>query len=203
MGGQHRLEHRAADSAPAPAPALEFAAAPEQIEAPFPIPGLSTAEPIRRSASAADPLGGASVDAGTEQALQTPAGGSKLDDSVRSSMESAFNTDFSDVRVHSDASAANLSRSMQATAFTHGSNIFFSEGSYNPSSESGKHLLAHELTHVVQRKQGRDTGAPSLSATTTIGKADDPLETEAEAVATDVVGALKRQAKDCDCGQPH
>lgn len=205
IGGQYEAAHRPGTATPNPSPAAEFAGAAADIsEAPFAIPGLSTesAEPtVRRSAT--DPLGGSSVDAGTEKALQSPSGGGKLDESVRSRMESAFDTDFSDVRVHTGSSASKLSRSMQATAFTHGSNIYFSEGTYNPNTESGQHLLAHELTHVVQRKQGRDTGGPAKSATTTIGKADDPLEAEADSVASDVVGALRRQTRGCNCGQPH
>lgn len=204
IGGQYEAAHRPATPEPAPAPSAVFAGeAAEPAEAPFAIPGLSTESgpAVRRSAT--DPLGGSSVDAGTEKALQSPSGGGKLDDSVRSRMESAFGTDFSDVRVHTGSDASTLSRSMQATAFTHGSNIYFSEGTYNPNTEGGQHLLAHELTHVVQRKQGRDTGEPAKSGGTTIGKADDPLENEADSVASQVVGALRRQTRNCGCGQPH
>jgi hypothetical protein len=192
MGGEHRLEHRAAERVPAPAPIVEFEA-PEQVESPFPIPGLAVSDPIRRSST--DPLGGSAIDQGTEQALKSPSGGSRLDDSVKSSMESAFNTDFSDVRVHTGSSAAKLSTDLQATAFTHGSNIFFSQGSYDPGSEGGRHLLAHELAHVVQRKQGRDNGAASPAGATTIGRADDPLEAEADSAAGRVVDALRRQTR--------
>lgn len=200
-GGQHQLGHRPAESVPAPAPAPYFGDSPEQVESPFPIPGLSTADPIRRSST--DPLGGSAVDAETDKQLRSPSGGSKLDDSVRRTMEDAFDTDFSDVRVHTDGGAAKLSQNLQATAFTHGSNIFFSQGSFKPDTDSGQHLLAHELTHVVQRKQGRDTGAPSPSGGTTVGMANDPLESEADSVASEVVGALRRQTKSCNCGQPH
>jgi hypothetical protein len=208
IGGQYEAAHRPAAAEAAPAAAAEFAGGTAEFaETPFAIPGLSTDSAasseaaVRRSAT--DPLGGSSVDAGTEKALQSPSGGGKLDESVKSRMESAFDTDFSDVRVHTGSSASKLSRSLQATAFTHGSNIYFSEGTYNPNTEGGQHLLAHELTHVVQRKQGRDTGAPAKSSTTTIGKADDPLETEADSVASSVVGALRRQTRNCNCGSPH
>ena len=111
--------------------------------------------------------------------------------------------DFGGVKVHTDSAAARLSRNVQATAFTHGSDIYFSQGSYQPDTAQGQHLLAHELTHVVQQQQGRDKGGVSASGAPTVGRADDPLEAEAEKVAEGVVGALRRQTRDCTCGQDH
>jgi hypothetical protein len=70
-------------------------------------------------------------------------------------MESAFSTDFSDVRVHTGAPAERLNRDLHAHAFTHGTDIYFNAGQYQPDTDAGKHLLAHELTHVVQ--QSSDT----------------------------------------------
>jgi hypothetical protein len=210
MGSDHRLEHRPADVTPAPPVPVEDLARPDQVDAPVPIPGLAVAEQARRSGAAAgDPLGGATVDSATEQALRSPSGGTRLDDPVRSSMEAAFDTDFGDVRVHTGPHAAQMSQAMQATAFTHGSDIYFSQGSFDPASDRGRHLLAHELTHVVQRKQGRDTGGPSPSGAPTIGRADDPLEAEAESVADGVVTALRRTAESthntsgCDSAHDH
>ena len=66
-------------------------------------------------------------------------------------MNNALGSDFSPVRIHADAQAADLSQSLQAKAFTHGSDIFFNAGQYQPQSREGKRLLAHELTHVVQQ----------------------------------------------------
>ena len=77
--------------------------------------------------------------------------GSSLDENTRSEMESAFGADFGDVRVHTGSNAAQLSQDLGAKAFTHGSNIYFNEGQYNPNSSEGKHLLAHELTHTIQQ----------------------------------------------------
>lgn len=65
-------------------------------------------------------------------------------------MEPRFGTDFSNVRVHETPDLAN---SIQAQAFTHGQDIYFNSGKYNPGSSGGKELLAHELTHVVQQKE--------------------------------------------------
>lgn len=69
-------------------------------------------------------------------------------------MSSSFGTDFSQVRVHNDSEAVSLNKELQAQAFTHGNDIYFNEGKYDPNSDAGKHLLAHELTHVVQQGGG-------------------------------------------------
>lgn len=89
-----------------------------------------------------------------EHAIHTLSGGSRLPETVRSFMEPRFGTDFSRVRMHNDAGAAELARSVNAQAFTVGRDIVFGAGRYSPETESGKRLLAHELTHVVQ--QGGD-----------------------------------------------
>ena len=83
--------------------------------------------------------------------------GQSLPDSVRNFYESGFGYDFSDVKVHTDNTAAKSAQSVNALAYTYGNNIVFNTGQYSPGSDSGKRLLAHELTHVVQqnRKIGR------------------------------------------------
>ena len=87
-----------------------------------------------------------------EQAIQRRRGsGQVLDAGVRTKMEPAFNVDFGGVRVHTDAQADTLSRSLNARAFTTGQDLFFRQGEYNPGSSAGRELLAHELTHVVQQ----------------------------------------------------
>jgi len=70
---------------------------------------------------------------------------------VRASLEPQFRYDFSQVRIHTDAEADVLSRNLGAEAFTTGHDIFFRDGTFRPDSESGKGLIAHELTHVVQQ----------------------------------------------------
>jgi hypothetical protein len=64
------------------------------------------------------------------------------------------------VRLHTDARADQLSRSLQALAFTAGNDIFFRRGGYAPGSTTGRHLLAHELAHVAQQRSG--TGQPTV-----------------------------------------
>ncbi len=78
-------------------------------------------------------------------------GGSPMNGNVQTQMESGFGTDFGKVRVHTDSTAVQMNKNLGAQAFTHGSDIYFNEGKYNPESDSGKHLLAHELTHTVQQ----------------------------------------------------
>lgn len=78
--------------------------------------------------------------------------GKPLPTKTRIEMENAFGTDFSSVRIHTNSGAAQVSRSLNATAFTYGNEIFFDQGKYDPESISGKQLLAHELTHTVQQR---------------------------------------------------
>jgi uncharacterized protein DUF4157 len=78
--------------------------------------------------------------------------GSPLPQQTRQQMESSFGTDFSGVRIHDNSTAAEMNKELHAQAFTHGSDVYFSSGKYNTSSTAGQHLLAHELTHVVQQK---------------------------------------------------
>lgn len=78
-------------------------------------------------------------------------GGQMLPDALRARMETAFSADFSGVRLHTDAQAHALNQSLSARAFTTGQDIFFRGGEYNPGSQTGQELLAHELTHVIQQ----------------------------------------------------
>src|SRR5436190_3959126 len=78
-------------------------------------------------------------------------GGQPLSDSDRAFFEPRFGRDFGDVRVHSDARAANLTRAVDARAFTVGGDIAMAPGEYGTGSGAGRELLAHELAHVVQQ----------------------------------------------------
>jgi hypothetical protein len=76
--------------------------------------------------------------------------GRPLEAGTRIEMEQSFGHDFSDVRVHTDASANDSARAINALAYTFGHNIVFAEDRYQPDSDAGRRLLAHELAHVVQ-----------------------------------------------------
>jgi len=98
---------------------------------------------------------GGYVTSNVETAIeQMRGGGHPLQHEVRAEMENAFGADFSSVRIHSGTEAYKLSQSLDARAFTTGSDIFFDQGEYNSDTASGKHLLAHELAHVVQQNRG-------------------------------------------------
>jgi hypothetical protein len=81
----------------------------------------------------------------------TRSSGSPLPDPVREFMEPRFGADFGSVRVHTDSESAQLNREVSAQAFTQGSDIYLGEGKTDLASKEGQHLLAHELTHVVQQ----------------------------------------------------
>jgi len=76
-----------------------------------------------------------------------------MDNGTRSFMEQRFGHDFSGVRIHNDTLAHTSSGSIQAKAYTSGHHISFNEGQYSPGTNTGRHLLAHELTHVIQQKE--------------------------------------------------
>ena len=100
-------------------------------------------------------LGRGAVPSGVENAIERLRGaGHPLQREVRMEMERAFGVDFSGVRIHADAEADKLSRSLDARAFTTGFDIFFRQGLYSKESTAGSHLLAHELVHVAQQNPG-------------------------------------------------
>jgi outer membrane biosynthesis protein TonB len=79
--------------------------------------------------------------------------GSELPEDVRLEMEKKMKASFKDVRIHSDVEAEELCEQIHAQAFTHGKDIYFNKGKYMPGSDTGKELLAHELTHVLQQQR--------------------------------------------------
>lgn len=111
-------------------------------------------------------------------------GGQPLDEGVSARVGGALGADFSNVKVHTDAHADSLNRSLSARAFTLGNDVFFSQGAYQPGTESGKHLLAHELTHVVQQGASKTN---KVQTKLKVGPAGDKYEQEADAVANRVM----------------
>ncbi|WP_274650218.1 DUF4157 domain-containing protein [Paenibacillus humicola] len=103
---------------------------------------------IQRAAAGASEASG-SVEARIEDSRGK---GQRLQDGMREQLEGSFGTDFSDVTIHTDNTADELSKSVGARAFTTGSDIFFRQGEYKPDTSGGLQLLSHELTHVVQQK---------------------------------------------------
>ena len=120
-----------------------------------------------------------------ESSLKSSSGnGSPLPDGTRSTMEQGFGVDFSGVRIHTDSQAVNMSRELRAQAFTHGNDIYFNEGKYNPSTTEGKTLLAHELTHTVQQGasvQRKEVTTPPVAQPVQMNEEDVDLAKELEA----------------------
>ena len=113
--------------------------------------------------------------------LVQPGGGFPLTPDVRSFMEARFNHDFSRVRIHTNDKATASARSIHAAAYTVGYDIVFGPGRYAPRTTQGLHLLAHELTHVIQQ-----SGATPAS-TFTLEPASGSYESQARAASSQVM----------------
>ncbi|MCP5096087.1 MAG: DUF4157 domain-containing protein [Chloroflexi bacterium] len=92
------------------------------------------------------------VEGNVEQQIDSKRGsGTALPTPVQRKMEGHLGSDFSQVKVHTDGESDTLNRSLDAEAFTTGNDVFFRNGRYQPNTQSGQKLIAHELTHVVQQ----------------------------------------------------
>jgi hypothetical protein len=121
--------------------------------------------------------------------------GNSLPTKTLTEMNSSFGTDFSGVHIHNDSGSASMNKELNAQAFTHGNDIYFNAGKYNPESTTGRQLLAHELTHVIQ--QGR---APSvISRKISVENPDNNIPNPGGAglVQTNVVTVLDYMSKLC------
>jgi hypothetical protein len=127
---------------------------------------------LRRHANGAAPGG---VPGLVHDVLRSP--GRPLDAPTRILMEPRFGRDFSGVRVHDDAKASQSAAAVQADAYTTGHDIVFAQGRYAPQTQTGAHLLAHELAHVSHE----DT--PRGALPNQIGSADCHEEHVADDVA--------------------
>jgi hypothetical protein len=183
-----------------PTPRFDFASIavrrPIQRKATVGVPG----DPTERAAGEEEgtihrkraPSAGAGAALDTAAAVRAPGhGGEALPKATREFFEPRFGHDFSAVRVHAGAEATRGARAVEARAYTLGKDIVFGRGEYAPGTAEGTRLLAHELTHVVQQKNG-------VSLKGGIGQVGDAYERHADAVADAVVagrsaGALLAQ----------
>jgi hypothetical protein len=123
--------------------------------------------------------------------------GRPLEPAVRQTMESRFRHDFSRVRVHTDARAAESARAVAARAYTVGEHVAFAAGRYAPGTPAGARLLAHELAHVQQQA---GSASPRFMPRLDVGEGGSPLEREADAAADAVAaGRAPRVAGRTDC----
>jgi hypothetical protein len=111
--------------------------------------------------------------------LRTP--GQPLDREARAFFEPRFGHDFSKVRVHTDARAADSAEAVDALAYTVGTQIVFGSGRFRPDAPGGRQLLAHELTHVTQQNE-------SVSFPLRLSSASDYAERQAERSSSEILG---------------
>lgn len=121
------------------------------------------------------------------EVLRSP--GQPLSATTRAFFEPRFGYDFSGVRVHTDARAAESARAVNAQAYTVGRDVVFGAGHYAPQSREGRGLMAHELTHVIQQQQLGNRPQAKL----TIGDSNDTQEREADQTARAVVSGTNKQ----------
>jgi hypothetical protein len=124
--------------------------------------------------------------------LRSP--GQPLDAATRAFFEPRFDHDFSNVRVHTDARAAESAREVNASAYTVNQNVIFAAGSFRPATSEGQRLLAHELAHVLQQNIHAIREKPLV-----VGGEHDSAEQEADAAA---VAILRHQPAVVSAQQP-
>ncbi|GGP79844.1 eCIS core domain-containing protein [Streptomyces sindenensis] len=129
------------------------------------------AEPVQRSA--------------VHDVLRAP--GRPMDAPLREEMESRLGSDFSDVRLHTDSAARASAAEVGARAYTSGSHVVIGDGG------GDKHTLAHELTHVIQQRQGPVAGTDNGSGLS-VSDPGDRFEREAEANAVRVMRRTPEQS---------
>lgn len=130
-----------------------------------------TEKPETAGAKAIPPL--------VDEVLHSP--GQPLDGATRAFMEPRFGHDFSNVRVHTDSRAADSAEAVNAQAYTVGSDVVFGPGQFQPATEAGSAVLAHELSHVVQQENVSGRSASMIS------HPSDSSEREADAAAANVL----------------
>ena len=123
--------------------------------------------------------------------LQRAPAGQPLPQPVRRDMEQRFGQNLGDVRVHADRGAAASAGALGARAYTHQRDVVVAAGAYDPQSASGRGLLAHELTHVLQQRRAGSAMQPSVAdgGARGVPSGGDAAEREAQANAQRVHGA--------------
>jgi hypothetical protein len=109
-------------------------------------------------------------------------GGTPLEGGLAAAFGGRLGHSVADVRVHTDSTAAALTRAVSARAFATGTDIFFAPGEYQPGSATGRKLIAHEVAHTDQQR-----GAP-LNGPLLVSNPGEPLEVQADGVASQLVG---------------
>jgi hypothetical protein len=119
-------------------------------------------------------------------------GGQPLDPAVQRAMETQLGADLSDVRVHTDAQATQSALAINAEAYTAGNHVVFQRQLYQPGTHAGLHMIAHELSHVVQQREGPVSGSP-ISGGVSVSDPGDRFEQSADRTADFVMRSIDIQ----------
>jgi len=121
---------------------------------------------VQKSEAAGGNGGSSSATPQLSAQIESAAGkGNPMSRQTTHEMQHKFGVDFSHVNIHTGTSAIQMSKELGAQAFTHKNDVFFNAGKYNPDTSNGKHLLAHELTHVVQQGAAKEKSATQPGGT--------------------------------------
>jgi hypothetical protein len=123
-----------------------------------------------------------------------PAGGGSLDAMTRAYMEPRFGADFGPVRVHAGPAAAGQAARFSARAYTVGEHVVFGAGQYQPGSDTGRRLLAHELAHVVQQRSSNSGRADAVMRKSSFKSCPGTQPAQLDAAVVIAQGALSRAA---------
>ena len=151
--------------------------------------GNITAPRIQRLTSkATEPLRIAR--ANVSQVLSSP--GRPLESSLAQDMGQRFDHDFSEVRIHSDIAATESARDINAYAYTVGNDIVFDASKFAPPTREGRHLLAHELTHVIQQSASNEIRADQSNKLFGLSRASPTIIQRQDAGGTDLDAGVPR-----------
>jgi hypothetical protein len=123
------------------------------------------------------------------------ANGRELEPSLRGKVADVLGADPGPVRVHTDAEADELSRTLGATAFTSGRDVFFGGGTFDPATPEGFSLLVHESTHVLQQAAGPVAGTATPDGALAISDPGDSFEQAASSVAKESAPAAASDSR--------
>jgi hypothetical protein len=141
-------------------------------------------EPLRRMGA-----GDVAPSAAQDAASAVARGGNALPPALRNYFEPRFGQDFSGVRLHADTSAGIAAEAIGARAYTLGRSIAFAPGAYQPATEAGRRLLAHELAHVVQQGGGAALVRRQESGATTVTVPETTIVATAPASLRSAIGS--------------
>ena len=138
-------------------------------------------KPLSQNISSLAQAAGENISSSLDNVINSSKGGGRrMDNNTQSFMSTRFGINFNHVKIHDDDQAAKMTGQLHARAFTVGNDIYFNYGQYQPRSQPGKHLLAHELTHVLQQQKGEQIIQQD--------GVKDPLEKEAHDLETEILG---------------